>query len=413
MPLTEIAVKNAKAREKRYKMTDGLGLFLLVHPNGGRYWRLKYRFDGKEKLLSLGTYPETSIKEARERRDVARSILTEGRDPGAVKQEQRRVAQLASDTTTFGYVAREFLEKQPWTRNYAKSVLRRLELDIFPDLAGRPIVEITPPELLAAIRKIEARGATELCHRTLQKCGQIFRYGIATGQCSRDIAADLRGALTPHVKQHMAAVAPDELPRLLTSIASYGRERRSAYDKSQIITRLGLKMLALTFIRTNELIGAEWHEFDFEKNVWVVPEQRMKMKLEHMVPLSRQVMELLDAIKSINGTERFVFASPTGWKKHISNNTLLFALYRLGYQGRMTGHGFRAVASTILNETREQGEHSFSADVIERQLAHTEKNQVRAAYNRAKYLRERTAMMQWWADFLDRQAGGRLFSPTS
>jgi integrase len=275
--------------------------------------------------------------------------------------------------------------------HHAIDVKRRLEGNIFPLLGKRPLDQIEAPELLQAIRKIEDRGSYDLAHRVLQVCGQVFRYGIATGRCTRDLAADLRGALTPHVKKHQAAVRPEQLPDLLKVIAGYDEIGGKQ-------TRLALQLLAQTFVRTNELIGAEWAEFDLDQALWSIPAGRMKMKTEHL-PLSRQALAILSELRSIAGGSRYVFPGRNP-NKPISNNTMLFALYRLGYKGKMTGHGFRAVASTILNETGH-----FKPDVIERQLAHCERNEVRGAYNRAEYLPDRKRMMQYWADYLETQRG--------
>jgi integrase len=280
---------------------------------------------------------------------------------------------------------------------HADDVLRRLEKNLFPHLGRRPIAEISAPELLACVRKIEARGAYDLAHRVLQVCSQVFRYGIATGRCTRDIAVDLRGALTPHKTKHQAAVRPEELPELLRAIAGYD-------EKGDKQTRLALQLLALTFVRTNELIGAEWTEFDLDAGLWIVPAVRMKMKTEHVVPLSSQAKAVLEELRELAGISRFVFPGRNR-DKPISNNTMLFALYRLGYKGKMTGHGFRAVASTILNET------GFRPDVIERQLAHCERDEVRGAYNRAEYLQERQKLMQQWADYLDAARTGAKVLP--
>jgi integrase len=266
-------------------------------------------------------------------------------------------------------------------------VLRRLESNIFPALGARPIAQIDAPELLAAVRRIESRGAYDLAHRVLQVCGQVFRYGIATGRCTRDLAADLRGALTPHVKKNQAAVRPEELPALIRSIATYDQ----LGDRQ---TMLALRLLALTFVRTGELIGATWTEIEREAALWIIPAARMKARAEHLVPLSRQALAILEELRELCRGSRFVFPGRNR-DKPISNNTMLFALYRLGYKGKMTGHGFRAVASTILNE---QG---WRPDVIERQLAHAERNEVRGAYNRAEYLPERVKLMQAWADYAD------------
>ncbi|MEJ2124709.1 MAG: integrase arm-type DNA-binding domain-containing protein [Alphaproteobacteria bacterium] len=403
MALTEIAIKSAKLKDKPYKLSDALGLYLLVQPNGSRLWRLKYRYSGKEKLLALGRYPEINLRVARERRDEARLLLKEGKDPAAERKTKKHEARIAVKNT-FESVAFEFAEKQNvvWTTGYRKATLRRLELNIFPDLGRSPIAEITPLQFLEVVRKIEARGATELAHRMTQVCGQIFRYAVIEGRCPRDITTDLRGALIPHVTKHMPAIRPGELPELLIAIKGYDGEP---------LVRLGQQFLALTFVRTGELIGAMWPEFDETETLWYIPAPRMKMKLEHLVPLARQTRELLTQLRAVNGQRRFVFASPAKPHKHISNNTLLYALYRLGYHSRMTGHGFRAVASTIFNEQRSEGRHSFDRDAIERQLAHVERNKVRGAYNRAEYIITRREMMQWWADYLDEQAGGQFVEP--
>lgn len=365
---------------------------MAVVPNGSKYWRLKYRFHGKEKLLALGVYPEVSLSDARMAADKARKLLAAGHDPVLYKKEEKRKAQLAAENS-FEAVALEWIQKQSntWTEQHASDVKHRLETNLFTFIGNRPIAQIDALELLSAIRKIESRGSFDLAHRVLQVSGQVFRYGIATGRCTHDIAADLRGALTPHQKKHQPAIRPEELPDLIRAINGYD----ALGDKQ---TRLGLRLLALTFVRTNELIGAKWDEFDLEKHLWIIPAQRMKMKTEHIVPLSKQSLEILGELKTLAGESRFVFPG-RNYAKPMSNNTMLFALYRLGYKGRMTGHGFRAVASTALNEM------GFRPDVIERQLAHCERNAVRGAYNRAEYLPERKRMMQHWADYLDAAAG--------
>ncbi len=323
-------------------------------------------------------------------------VLDANLDPSAERKAEKIKRQVAAENS-FEAVAREWYRKQTniWVEKHALDVLRRLEGNIFPEIGKRPIDQIDAPELLHAIRKIESRGAYDLAHRVLAVTGQVFRYGIATGRCARDLSADLRGALTPHKKQHQAAVRLEDLPDLLRAIESY----HETGDKQ---TELALQLLAQTFVRTNELIGAEWQEFDIDAALWIIPAGRMKMKTEHVVPLARQSLAILDELKEISGGSRFVFPGRNR-DKPISNNTMLFALYRLGYKGKMTGHGFRAVASTILNET------GFKPDVIERQLAHYERNEVRGAYNRAEYLPERKKMMQHWADYLHSiEAGAKV-----
>ena len=387
--LTDIKCKSATSNGKPIrKMADGGGMFLWTYADGRKSWRLRYKIVGKEKSLSLGAYPEVGLKAARAKRAAARKQLDEGIDPSIARQDAKRRQSIAYENT-FEEVAKEWYEKQAhvWVVGHTRDVKRRLEMNIFPTLGRRPISEIDPPELLQTIRMIEKRGAHDLSHRVLSVCGQVFRYGVATGRCKSDPSRDLRGALTPHKKKKQAAVKPYELPLLMAAIANY-----DATGDSQ--TKLALQFLALTFVRTNELIGAEWSEFDLSARMWTIPSARMKMKQEHLVPLSRQVVNLLRELETISGGSRFVFPGRSR-DKPMSNNTMLFALYRLGYKGKMTGHGFRAVASTALNE------RGFRADVIERQLAHSERDEVRAAYNRAEFLPERKKMMQAWADYLD------------
>ena len=396
MPITDTTARNAKGQGKAYKLSDGGGLHLLVRPDGARYWRLAYRFADKQKTLALGVYPTISLAQARQAREEAKKHLAAGRDPSEAKKQAKRVAKLSTENS-FSAVAREFVKKQGnrWTQRHSDNYLRRLEVDIFPTLGKRPIASIDAPELLETLRKIEFRGAFDLAHRLLQRCSQIFRYGIATGRCTRDPAADLRGALAPHRKEHMPAVKTEEVPALLRKIELY---------EGDLQTRLGLKMLALTFVRTKELIGAEWSEFNIDDAVWTIPAARMKkvggkakafVDTDHHVPLAQQTLAVLDELRSLKGDSRYVFVG-RNVSVHMSNNTLLYALYRLGYRKRMTGHGFRAVASTILNE-----ESSFNPEVIERQLAHKERNSTKAAYNRAAHMRQRQRMMQWYADYLD------------
>lgn len=375
------------------KLPDGDGLYLWVYQDGRKYWRMRYWQAGKEKSLSVGVYPKVSLSDARKKRDELRQQLQADLDPSAERKARNLCKKLATENS-FEAVAMEWYNKQlhTWVLHHATDVKRRLQSNIFPMIGKRPIDQIEAPELLQTIRKIETRGAYDLAHRVLQVCGQVFRYGIATGRCTRNLSTDLRGALTPHKKQHQAAVRPEELPELMRAIATYDETG----DKQ---TRLALQLLAQTFVRTNELIGAEWVEFDLNNALWIIPAGRMKMKAEHIVPLSRQALAMLAELKEISSGSRFVFPGRNR-DKPISNNTMLFALYRLGYKGKMTGHGFRAIASTILNET------GFNSDVIERQLAHCERNEVRGAYNRAEYLVERKRMMQHWADYLDGLVSG-------
>ena len=397
--LTDAQCRNATSEGRRVrKLADGGGLYLWVYDDGRKYWRLRYWLAGKEKSLSLGVYPGTSLKAARAGRDVERKHLDRDIDPAA-ERRSAKLRRTVSAANSFEVVALEWYAKQlhTWVPRHAEGVKRRLVKNAFPVIGNRPISEIEAPDLLAVLRPIEKRGSHDMAHRLLQVCGQVFRYGIATGRCKRDLSADLRGALTPHQKKHQPAVRPEELPELLRAIADY--------DKlGDLQTKLALDLLALTFVRTNELIGAEWAEFDLEAGIWIVPAERMKMKTEHIVPLSKQALAILEQLREICGGSRFVFPGRSR-DRPISNNTMLFALYRLGYKGRMTGHGFRAVASTALNEL------GFRPDVVERQLAHSERDEVRGAYNRAEYLPERTKMMQKWADYLDARRRGAKVLP--
>ena len=371
-------------------MSDGEGLFLLVTPAGSKYWRLKYFFAGKEKLLALGVYPDVTLADARERRAEARKVLAAGKDPGETKKETKRVQTLQA-ANSFEIVAREWLEKRSheWAGSTARTRLTRIEMHILPQLGSRPIAEITAPEVLAVLRTVEDRGTLDTARRIMQMCGQIFMYAIATGRAERNPVPDLRGALKTPIVKHYSFINESELPAFL--------EKMETYDGG-FQTRLALRFLLLTFVRSNELRAAKWTEINWEKAEWRIPAERMKMKELHIVPLSTQAIVVLRELQKQTGTWQYLFPNQHNPAKCMSENTILFALYRMGYHSRATGHGFRSTASTILNE------HGFRADVIERQLAHGERNAVRAAYNHAQYLPERRQMMQWWADYLDETA---------
>jgi integrase len=364
----------------------------LVQSNGAKYWRMKYRLQGREKLLALGVYPDVSLKDARAGRDKAKALLKEGVDPIAERREQTRLVQAVQENT-FEAIGREWLEsrKAGWTKDHSARVLQSLAADIFPGIGARPIAELSASELLTALRNIEARGALELAARVLQRCGSVFRYAIATGRCQRNPATDLRGALKTAKKENYAALDASELPEYLRKLADYD---------GHVQTKLALRLLALTFVRTGELRGAQWPEFDLEAAEWRIPAERMKMKAAHIVPLSSQAIEVIEQLRALNGYSKWVFPNQASPQKCMSENTMLYALYRMGYHSRATGHGFRTTASTILNET------GFRADAIERQLAHAERNKVRGAYNKAEYLPERRKMMQAWADMLDAMDDG-------
>ncbi|MCX4156139.1 MULTISPECIES: tyrosine-type recombinase/integrase [Paraburkholderia] len=390
VPLTELQVRRAKASDRPYKLADGKGLYIQVMPNGARYWRMKYRFEGKEKVASFGVYPEVSLADARSACLAARKQLTAGVDPSAYKHELKRV-RLLEAASTFEIVAREWFESQKggWTEVYADKVISSLEVDAFPKIGVKPISDIEAPHMLEILRAIEARGVRETAKRVMQRSRAVFQYGIMTGRCSRNPAAeiDVKTVLKkgPGV-QHMARVKPMEIPQLMLDIANY---------QGDVVTRLALHFMALTFARTTEMIKAEWKEFDEKAAEWRIPAERMKMRDPHIVPLSRQALEVLKELRDLNGAERFVFYSVQGRSRGpISNNTMLFALYRMGYKSRMTGHGFRGLAATVLREL------GYRRDVVDRQLAHAERNQVTAAYVHAEYLPERREMMQRWANYL-------------
>ncbi len=386
MALTDTAVRNAKAKEHAYKLADGEGMYLLVQPNGAKYWRQKYRFAGKEKVLALGVYPETKLQSARKRRIEARELLALGSDPGEVRKADIR-AQRIQAANTFSAVALEWLatRREAWSNSHTAAVLSRLEKDIFPKLGHRPIAEISAPEVLDMLQVIERRDALELAGKARIIAGQVFRYAVITHRAKGDPTRDLRGALKSREQKHYAKLGEDDLPEFLAKL--------EAYDGSKV-TRLAIRLLALTFVRTGELRAAKWPEFDFTKHEWRIPAERMKSRAEHIVPLSTQAIDALRQLKEITGNREHLFPNEHHPLKPMSENTILFALYRMGYRGRATGHGFRATASTILNE---QG---WNADVIERQLAHKEANKVRAAYHRSEYLPERRKMMQAWGEFL-------------
>ena len=387
MPLTDAAIRKAKPKEKAYKLSDAGGLFLWVQPSGGKWWRYKYRHAGKEKSLALGAYPDVSLAEARERHSQARKMLSAGKDPADAKREAKRLAILKSENS-FEALAREWCEnrRHSWVTNYGEAMLTRLERNVFPKLGTRPIAEITAPEFLSVFRLVENRGALDLARRVMEASGQILRYAIATGRAERNPVADLRGALKPPVSKHRAYLKADELPEYLRKLEAYDGNPQ---------TKLALKLLLLTFVRTGELRAAVWTEINLDKAEWRIPAERMKMRDPHIVPLSRQAVEVLKELQPLTGQWRFVFPNQHKPSGCMSENTVLYALYRMGYHSKATGHGFRSTASTILNE------HGFAPDIIERQLAHCERNEVRAAYNHAQYLPQRREMMQWWANYLD------------
>ena len=377
---------HAGQTDKPYKLADGGGLYLEVAPAGGKWWRLKYRFGGKEKRLALGTYPAVALKDARLRRDEARALLARGVDPG----ELRKLTKNSPDADSFEAVAREWHAKfaPGWAPGHADKIIRRLERDVFPWIGARPVGQVTAPELLTVLRRIEARGRLETAHRAHQNCGAVFRYAVATGRAERDPSGDLRGALPPASGRHHAAIVDAKAAgELLRDLDNYA---------GQFPTACALRLAPLLFVRPGELRRAEWAEIDLDAAEWRIPAAKMKMRAPHVVPLADQAVAILRELHTLTGRGRYVFHGARSADRPMGENTVNAALRRLGYdKDVMTGHGFRTLASTTLHE---QG---WPSDMIERQLAHAERNKIKAAYNRAEHLPERRRMMQAWADYLD------------
>jgi integrase len=397
--LTDTKLKALKPRQAVYRVADSGGLCIEVRPTGSKLWRFRYRYMGVPKMLGLGEYPTIPLAGrndpksgrwldgARDRRDEVRRLLADGIDPSAQRKEDRRQA-LLSSANTVEAVAREWLEKEQgrWTTHHLADVKRSLEKEVYPAIGNVPIADLEASQVLACVKAIEKRGSLEIAHRTAQRIRAVCRFAVLTGRAKHNPAADLRGALKTRKVEHMKALPREELPEFLRKLDEYvGRPE----------TKIGLRLLALTFVRTGELRRAEWKEIDFDKAEWRIPAERMKMREEHIVPLAPQTIEALKQLQAITGRTPLLFPGRSEAFQPISENTFLFALYRMGYHGRATGHGFRALASTTLNE------QNWPPDVIERQLAHRERNKVRAAYNRAQYMPERRKMMCAWADYLD------------
>ena len=391
--LTDSLIKSLRGKSKQYAQNDGDGLSLLVLPNGKMSWRYRYRFAGKPKMLSLRGYPEVSLKQARDGRDELKKILQSGKDPSLFRKQasKEKIQALAN---TFAGVAEVWHErwKVDKTPDHAERVWRRLEMNIFPDVENVPISEITSKVLKQIIQKMEDRGATSMTRRVLNTCTQVFSYAVHEELIDINPAKniDAKLAFKTHVEKNFKRVSAKELPELLRDIDKYGDE----YAGTEL-TRLGLQLLTYTFVRTTELIGTKWDEIELEKGEWRIPAERMKKRLPHIVKLSKQALAIFQRLHEISGGRDFVFPNANNPKKHMSNNTLIYALYRLGYHSKMTGHGFRGVASTILHEQGYLHAH------IDLQLAHKDKDKVSSAYNYAEYLEPRGKMLQEWADYLD------------
>ena len=398
MSLTDTKIRSAKPGEKPVKLSDEKGLYLLVAQAGGKWWRLDYRFSGKRKTLSMGVYPDVGLKGARERRDEARKLLADGIDPGE-HRKVRKAAKLERASNSFEAVAREWFAKHSlnWATTHADKIIQRLEKDVFPWLGDKPIAEITVPELLTVLRRIENRGALDTAHRAHQNCGQVFRYAVATGRCERDPSGDLRGALVPAKHKHFAAITdPSAVGELLRAIDGF---------RGTFVVQCALKLAPLFFVRPGELRKAEWQQFDLEKGEWRY--FVTKTRSEHLVPLSSQAVAILQELHPLTSTNKFVFPGRDP-QKPMSEAAVNAALRRMGYDTKteITGHGFRAMARTILHQ-----ELGMKPEVIEHQLAHRVPDALGTAYNRTKFLKERRKMMQQWADYLEKLKAGAEIIP--
>jgi integrase len=396
--LTGLSIKQAKPKDKQYKLTDGEGMYLRVYPNGSKYWQLQFRFEGRQKILSFGVWPDISLKEARDKRFEAKKKIKEGINPIEEKKEILKSHNFIQEeeklreTATFNMVAKEWFSRQSlqWTERHSRGVLSSLNMHVYPDLGEMPISSILKQDIISTLRKLEAEGKNETCYRIRQKIEAIFSYAEIEGHCTSNPAKGLQQILTkPQPKSHNS-LPISELPEFLKKMNA---------DKAAIpTTLLAMKFVILTFVRTQELRFADWKEFDINSSepLWVIPADRMKMGKIHHVPLSRQAVNILNEMQQYSGKEGFVFPQYYNSKKAMSENTLLYFSNRLGYAGRNTIHGFRSTASTVLNESRK-----WHPDVIELQLAHHESNKVRKAYNRAEHLDERRKMMEWWSNYID------------
>lgn len=391
MALTARQVETAKPKEKSYKLFDGGGLYLEVTAKGSRYWRMKYRFSGKEKRLAFGVFPIVTLAEAREMRNQAKKVLAAGGDPGEIKKEEKAIQKLNTGNT-FEAIAREWHKSKAdrWSLRYRDEIIDTFEKDIFPYIGKRPIAEIKPLELLETLRKMEKRGALEKMRKVRQRCGEVYRYAIITGRAEYNPAPDLASALTPPKKQHFPFLTAEELPYFLKDLAGY---------TGSVITKTATKIILLTAVRTQELRFARWQDIDLEKGIWEIPAEVMKMKRPHVVPLSKQVIELFNSLKPLSGHYELVFIGRNDHRKPISKESVNQVIELLGYKGRLTGHGFRHTMSTILHE---QG---YNSAWVETQLAHIDKNAIRGTYNHAQYMDGRREMMQWYADYMDELEG--------
>ncbi|HBL8848063.1 TPA: tyrosine-type recombinase/integrase [Enterobacter hormaechei] len=387
MPLTDLEIRRSKPREKPYTLNDGSGLSLLIEPNGSKGWRFRYRFDGKPKMLSLGTYPLVSLTDARQKRDEAKKLVASGINPSDVRKRDKQERQNEIGNT-FEAIAREWYEKRTdrWSAGYAEEMMKTFETDIFPFIGGRPIAEIKPMELMGVLSRLDERGATEKLRKVRQRCGEVWRYAIVTGRAEYNPGPDLVSAFVPHKKEHYAFLKHEELPEFFRTLNTYS---------GSIVVKLAMRLQVLTGLRPGELRQGEWAEIDFEKRLWEVPPSRMKKRRPHCVPLSAQAIAILEQLKPITGHYQFIFPGRIHHSKPMSEMAMNVLIRRIGYAGRVTGHGFRHTMSTILHE---QG---YNTAWIETQLAHVDKNSIRGTYNHAQYLDGRREMLQWYADYMD------------
>ena len=387
MPLTDLEIRRSKPREKPYTLNDGSGLSLLIEPNGSKGWRFRYRFDGKPKMLSLGTYPDIPLTEARVKRDEAKKLVVAGINPSDVRKREKQVRE-EERGNTFEAIAREWYEKRTdrWSAGYAEEMMKTFETDVFPFIGGRPIAEIKPMELMGVLSRLDERGATEKLRKVRQRCGEVWRYAIVTGRAEYNPAPDLVSAFVPHKKEHYAFLKHEELPEFFRTLNTYS---------GSIVVKLAMRLQVLTGLRPGELRQGEWAEIDFEKRLWEVPPSRMKKRRPHCVPLSDQAIAILEQLKPITGHYQFIFPGRIHHSKPMSEMAMNVLIRRIGYAGRVTGHGFRHTMSTILHE---QG---YNTAWIETQLAHVDKNSIRGTYNHAQYLDGRREMLQWYADYMD------------
>lgn len=387
MKLNARQVDAAKPREKAYKLADGAGLYLEVVPSGSRYWRMKYRFNGKEKRMAFGVYPAVSLAQARALRDEAKKKLAEGIDPSFAKKEEKLVRDVQLNNT-FQAVALEWhgTKVSRWSEGYASDIIEAFNKDIFPYIGQQPVNEIKPLVLLNVLRRMESRGATEKAKKVRQRCSEVFRYAIVTGRAEYNPAADLTSAMSGHESKHYPFLTVEELPDFFKALAGY--------TGSPLVV-LAARLLILTGVRTGELRGAFWSEFDLEKAVWEIPAERMKMKRPHLVPLSTQALEIVQQLKVMSGQYPLVFPGRNDPRKTMSEASINQVFKRIGYTGKVTGHGFRHTMSTILHE------EGFNTAWIETQLAHVDKNAIRGTYNHAQYMEGRREMMQWYGDYLN------------